>query len=66
MNLNRILIGCFFSLIQLSSVCQSIDNFPPPDTPLTIDVHQSNGPITIDGRLDEADWQQASSHFRFL
>jgi len=35
------------------------DNFPPPDDPVTIVATKTNEKIDIDGRLDEASWQQA-------
>ncbi|MGB5653202.1 MAG: DUF5916 domain-containing protein, partial [Robiginitalea sp.] len=32
------------------------DNFPPPETPLTITASRVQGMIAVDGRLDEPDW----------
>jgi len=31
-----------------------------------VTAHRAGGPIVIDGRLDEPDWQQAAQHTRFL
>ncbi|MEO0901680.1 MAG: DUF5916 domain-containing protein, partial [Bacteroidota bacterium] len=38
---------------------QTADNFPPPETPVTISASRAKGVITIDGRLDESDWDLA-------
>lgn len=35
---------------------QNTDNFPPPETPVTIKAFRAKGTITVDGRLDESDW----------
>lgn len=34
-------------------------NFPPPETPVSITANRAKGSITVDGRLDEADWGMA-------
>lgn len=46
-------------LISLSLSAQDTDNFPPSDIPIEIDVSKTVGEIKIDGRLDDADWEQA-------
>ena len=43
--------------VQLSA--QNQDNFPPPDEPLEIRAVKAKGTIKIDGKLDEADWENA-------
>lgn len=46
---------------------QSNLNFPPPENPPEIRAQRATNTITIDGRLEENDWQQAevvSSFFR--
>ncbi|MEL7532828.1 MAG: carbohydrate binding family 9 domain-containing protein, partial [Bacteroidota bacterium] len=35
-------------------------NFPPPDTPTTIQVGRARNPITVDGALTEGEWQKAT------
>ena len=43
--------------VRLSA--QNQDNFPPPDEPLEIRAVKAKGTIKIDGKLDEADWDNA-------
>ena len=43
--------------VRLSA--QNQDNFPPPDEPLEIRAVKAKGTIKIDGKLDEADWENA-------
>ena len=38
---------------------EETQNFPPPETPVTITASRAKGVITVDGRLDEADWNLA-------
>lgn len=38
---------------------EQIDNFPPPQNPVVISATKSLGKITIDGHLNEPDWEQA-------
>ena len=38
---------------------QTNDNFPPPDSPAEIHAVKTTGSMSIDGRLDEADWDRA-------
>lgn len=47
------LIGSY-SLFAQDSLMQG--NFPPPDTPLILYAVAANGPIIIDGKLDEQSW----------
>ncbi len=35
------------------------DNFPPPENPITISAAKANGKISIDGKLNEPDWESA-------
>lgn len=35
------------------------DNFPPPENPVSISATRALGNLTIDGRLEEADWSRA-------
>ena len=46
---------CLFALGQEDET----DNFPPPETPVTISASKAIGTITVDGRLDESDWNSA-------
>ncbi|MEM9361846.1 MAG: DUF5916 domain-containing protein [Bacteroidota bacterium] len=45
---------------------QTADNFPPPETPITISASRAIGVITIDGRLDESDWDLAEPVTNFF
>ncbi|MHA7831927.1 MAG: DUF5916 domain-containing protein [Flagellimonas sp.] len=36
-------------------------NFPPPDQPIRISASKAYGNISIDGKLDEADWENAEA-----
>ena len=36
-------------------------NFPPPDNPPEIRAVRASTPIRVDGKLDEAAWQQAEA-----
>ncbi len=38
---------------------RATDNFPPPEIPITISAAKAMGKLTIDGRLEEADWERA-------
>ena len=42
------------------------DNFPPPETPVTIKAFKTKGMITVDGRLDESDWNAAEPVTNFF
>ncbi|MEM6271689.1 MAG: DUF5916 domain-containing protein [Bacteroidota bacterium] len=41
-------------------------DFPPPDTPLTIQSRRAEGMIVVDGKLDESDWERAASTTDFF
>ncbi|SHJ64034.1 DUF5916 domain-containing protein [Aquimarina spongiae] len=41
-------------------------NFPPPETPEEIRATRTAGKITIDGKLNEADWQNAAPITNFF
>ena len=46
---------------------EETDNFPPPEIPLEIKASRATGLISVDGRLEESDWQIAepiTSFFR--
>ncbi len=45
-----------FLLVSLAALAQEDQNFPPPDNPPVVQASKLSGPITIDGRLDEEDW----------
>ncbi len=47
--------NCFYSWGQEKET----DNFPPPKTPVTIAASRAKGAITVDGRLNEPDWDSA-------
>jgi len=49
----------FICCVRLSYAQDQKDNFPPPENPRSISAHKANGNITIDGRLDESDWNSA-------
>lgn len=54
----RFLLVPFFFLIPVFMLGQEgeTDNFPPPETPVTITASRTRGVIAVDGRLDDADW----------
>ncbi|UOY06349.1 carbohydrate binding family 9 domain-containing protein [Muricauda sp. SCSIO 64092] len=63
--------GAFFFIFLLIGVCiraqeKETDNFPPPETPVTIRAFKTIGVITIDGRLDESDWDGAEPITNFF
>ncbi|HAP61764.1 MAG TPA: hypothetical protein DCR93_20450, partial [Cytophagales bacterium] len=37
---------------------QEDENFPPPESPPVVEAYRLKGNLSVDGRLDEADWQQ--------
>ncbi len=55
-------IGIIFLLFATKIRAQEkeTDNFPPPETPITISAAKTTSIITIDGRLDETDWNLAA------
>jgi len=52
-----------FGMLCITNVlfAQGDQNFPPPESPPVIRVQKASGPIKIDGRLQEADWQQGEA-----
>ncbi len=53
------------AMISFTSVGQSAENFPPPAVPPTVKATKAKGKITVDGKLDEPDWQEKATinHF---
>jgi len=47
-----LLSGCFIVRAQKTET----DNFPPPEIPITISASKAGGVITVDGKLNEPDW----------
>lgn len=47
------------SMISLWGQTQNTNNFPPPENPVSISATRALGNLTIDGRLEEADWSRA-------
>ena len=45
---------------------QTVDNFPPPENPVTITASRAQGIITVDGRLAESDWDLAEPITNFF
>ncbi len=45
-------------LASMKIYAQNDENFPPPQEQPVVQATRSTGPITVDGRLDEADWEQ--------
>lgn len=56
------LLSLLFGCLALSSSQAQDDaaNFPPPEIPPTINAVQVAGKITVDGQLNEADWDKVS------
>ena len=48
------------------TLAQDDQNFPPPDDPIVIEAYKASNDITIDGRLDESDWQKGTSTSDFF
>ena len=50
-----------YILFFFTGICAAQDednaNFAPPDNPVEIQVNRAQGPITVDGKLDEPSWQ---------
>ncbi|MEL6696966.1 MAG: DUF5916 domain-containing protein [Bacteroidota bacterium] len=59
--MERALLSIWFvGICYLQMYGQSTDeNFPPPEEPISIQAVKVEGKITVDGTLDEADWQRA-------
>ncbi|MEM9847791.1 MAG: DUF5916 domain-containing protein [Bacteroidota bacterium] len=60
----KLLLLSLSALLSTIALAQNDDlgdqNFPPPETPPEIKAQRATGTIQIDGRLEEADWQQAA------
>ncbi len=54
-------ITVLFLVCSINSAAQEkeTDNFPPPENPKEIVAIKTKGVITIDGKLNEADWENA-------
>lgn len=61
------IVRCILILIfsSLGLVCFGQEIFPPPVEKLTIKAIKINGNLTIDGKLDETEWLQATSATNF-
>ena len=55
-----ILNTLFTFCLSFSLASQNDENFPPPDKPVVIEAVKTTGSFTIDGKLDEADWNLAT------
>ncbi len=59
--LNLVLAVLLCSCLSFAQTNEIGDlNFPPPDEPPIIQVAKTSNTLTIDGKLDEADWHLAS------
>lgn len=57
---------CILIVIQFALYGQSSDNFPPPETPPTIQAVRAVGKIAVDGALNEPDWEKADAITNFF
>jgi hypothetical protein len=57
--MKRFICFAFYLGFSLESISQTAENFPLPANSPEIFATKTNSKITIDGRLDEPDWQQA-------
>lgn len=56
----RILLSAILLLFAFNTFAQTDDlNFPPPENSPEIIAQKTTNPINVDGRLDEANWEQA-------
>jgi hypothetical protein len=53
------IVGCLLFSIIGNAQEEGTDNFPPPKKPIAITASKTNSIITIDGRLNETDWDLA-------
>lgn len=54
----RHLFITFLSLYSVTwSLAQENENFPPPENPVEVEARKVTGSLSVDGRLDESDWQ---------
>lgn len=57
--MKRIICLAFLLGYSLKSISQSAENFPPPKVPQEIYATKTLSKISVDGKLDELDWQLA-------
>ena len=57
-----LVFGCLFVRAQE----EETDNFPPPEIPVKIEASRALGKISVDGRLEESDWQMAEPITNFF
>lgn len=58
----RHLILSFLSLFLVTwSVAQESENFPPPEDPVEVEARKVTGSLSVDGRLDESEWQNGTA-----
>ncbi len=57
-----------YSLILFASwsLAQETENFPPPEIPIEVQARKASTSINVDGRLDEADWQEGKAVENFF
>lgn len=58
--LRTCLLGIVFSQYLVAQNSAADPNFPPPETPPVVRALKMTEKITLDGSLDEADWQRAT------
>jgi len=59
-NLRIPFLALFVLFVQIVGAQEKeTDNFPPPETPVTITATRATGRLAVDGKLDEVDWQNA-------
>ena len=56
--LSLLLFGCL--ALPSTQAQDSADNFPPPEVPPTVTAIRADGKITVDGQLNEEDWEKVS------
>ena len=56
-----ILLSVLFATSALVLKAQESENFPPPEEQIEVQAFRATSPITIDGRLNETDWERGSA-----
>ncbi len=64
--MSRFILFLVFMFHCTSWAQEGDQNFPPPETPEEIRATRTTGKITIDGKLNEADWQNAAPITNFF
>lgn len=64
--LRLLMFWCFIFLGRTVLSQEDAQNFPPPETPITILASKTNSNITIDGRLNEPDWSSTEPITNFF